>query len=70
MVPPTAEFYQVYHIIAADTQDIFLNNISFGKAVIMEAFTKTTPSTHKLSLTFALGHLLNLETPLHPILHM
>ncbi|KAG1834958.1 P-loop containing nucleoside triphosphate hydrolase protein [Suillus subalutaceus] len=38
----------IYRIVAADTQDVFLNNISFSKAVILDAFTGATPSLRSL----------------------
>lgn len=45
---PQPKPVHVYQIIAADTQDVFLNSLSLGKAVIMDAFTGCTPSMRAL----------------------
>jgi hypothetical protein len=45
---PQAKPVHIYNIIAADTQDVFLNNLSLGKANIMDAFTGCTPSMRRL----------------------
>ncbi|KAG1741204.1 P-loop containing nucleoside triphosphate hydrolase protein [Suillus occidentalis] len=42
--PPQPKTVHIYRIVAADTQDVFLNNISFSKAAILDAFTGATPS--------------------------
>ncbi|KAG1793303.1 P-loop containing nucleoside triphosphate hydrolase protein [Suillus plorans] len=42
--PPQPKMVHIYRIVAADTQDVFLNNISFSKAAVLEAFTGATPS--------------------------
>ncbi|KAG1719073.1 hypothetical protein EDB19DRAFT_1576764, partial [Suillus lakei] len=36
---PPQQRLSIYRIIAANTQDVFLNNISFSKAAILDAFT-------------------------------
>ncbi|KAG1894055.1 P-loop containing nucleoside triphosphate hydrolase protein [Suillus fuscotomentosus] len=46
--PPQPKTVHVYRIVAADTQDVFLNNISFSKAAILDAFTGATPSLRSL----------------------
>ncbi|KAG1891850.1 P-loop containing nucleoside triphosphate hydrolase protein [Suillus fuscotomentosus] len=43
--PPQPKTVHVYRIVAADTQDVFLNRISFSKAAILDAFTGATPSS-------------------------
>jgi SNF2 family DNA or RNA helicase len=45
--PPQSKTVHIYRIVAADTQDVFLNNISFSKAAILDAFTGATPSLRK-----------------------
>ncbi|KAG1836505.1 P-loop containing nucleoside triphosphate hydrolase protein [Suillus subalutaceus] len=42
--PPQSKAVHIYRIVAANTQDVFLNNISFSKAAILDAFTGATPS--------------------------
>ncbi|KAG2336606.1 hypothetical protein BDR05DRAFT_896483 [Suillus weaverae] len=42
--PPQPKTVHIYRIVAADTQDVFLNNISFSKAAILDAFTGATPN--------------------------
>ncbi|KAG1772200.1 P-loop containing nucleoside triphosphate hydrolase protein [Suillus placidus] len=44
--PPQPKTVHIYRIVAADTQDVFLNNISFSKAAILDAFMGATPSLH------------------------
>ncbi|KAG1778643.1 P-loop containing nucleoside triphosphate hydrolase protein, partial [Suillus placidus] len=44
--PPQPKTIHIYQIVAADTQDVFLNNISFSKAAILDAFMGATPSLH------------------------
>ncbi|KAG1763002.1 P-loop containing nucleoside triphosphate hydrolase protein [Suillus placidus] len=46
--PPQPKTVHIYRIVAADTQDVFLNNISFSKAAILDAFTGATPSLRSL----------------------
>ncbi|KAG1772227.1 P-loop containing nucleoside triphosphate hydrolase protein [Suillus placidus] len=46
--PPQPKIVHIYRIVAADTQDVFLNNISFSKAAILDAFTGATPSLRSL----------------------
>ncbi|KAG1838807.1 P-loop containing nucleoside triphosphate hydrolase protein [Suillus subalutaceus] len=41
--PPQQKTVHIYRIVAADTQDVFLNNMAFSKAAILEAFTGATP---------------------------
>jgi len=41
---PQPKPVHVYNLIAANTQDVFLNNVCFGKAAIMDAFTGATSS--------------------------
>ncbi|KAG2063485.1 hypothetical protein BDR04DRAFT_1037816 [Suillus decipiens] len=48
--PPQPKTVHVYRIVAADTQDVFLNNISFSKAAILDAFTGATPSLRTYQL--------------------
>lgn len=45
----------VYRIIAADTQDVFLNNISFAKAAIHEAFTNSTSNLRQFPKFMSIG---------------
>jgi hypothetical protein len=45
---PQLKSVHVYDLIAANTQDVFLDNNSFEKASIMEAFTNATPSIREL----------------------
>jgi len=45
---PQLKPVHIYHIIADDTQDVFLNNLSFSKGAIMDAFTRSTPSMRAL----------------------
>jgi hypothetical protein len=40
---PQLKNVHIYRIIAANTQDVFLNNISFSKGAIHDAFTGATP---------------------------
>ncbi|KAG1837021.1 P-loop containing nucleoside triphosphate hydrolase protein [Suillus tomentosus] len=49
--PPQPKMVHIYRIVAADTQDVFLNNMSFSKAVILDAFTRATPSIRMYLLT-------------------
>ncbi|KAG2352807.1 P-loop containing nucleoside triphosphate hydrolase protein, partial [Suillus spraguei] len=42
--PPQQKTVHVYRLVAADTQDVFLNNLSFDKAAVLNAFTGATPS--------------------------
>jgi hypothetical protein len=51
--PPQPKTVHIYRIVAADTQDVFLNNISFSKAAILDAFTGASPSLRTYWLT---GH--------------
>ncbi|KAG2336736.1 P-loop containing nucleoside triphosphate hydrolase protein [Suillus weaverae] len=46
--PPQPKIVHIYRIVAADTQDVFLNNISFSKAAILDAFTGATPNLRSL----------------------
>ncbi|KAG2062895.1 hypothetical protein BDR04DRAFT_1039611, partial [Suillus decipiens] len=48
--PPQPKTVHIYRIVAANTQDVFLNNISFSKAAILDAFTGATPSLRKYQL--------------------
>ncbi|KAG1851648.1 P-loop containing nucleoside triphosphate hydrolase protein [Suillus subluteus] len=52
--PPQPKTVHIYRIVAADTQDVFLNNISFSKAAILDAFTGATPSlrTYRLATLY------------------
>ncbi|KAG2747793.1 hypothetical protein P692DRAFT_201716179 [Suillus brevipes Sb2] len=45
--PPQSKTVHIYRIIAANTQDVFLNNISFSKAAILDAFTGAPPSLRR-----------------------
>lgn len=49
--PPQQKTVHVYHIIAADTQDVFLNNNSFSKGAVQDAFTRSTPNIRALPRT-------------------
>ncbi|KAG1737029.1 P-loop containing nucleoside triphosphate hydrolase protein [Suillus lakei] len=48
--PPQQKTVHVYRLVAADTQDVFLNNLSFDKAAVLNAFTGATPSLSKFRL--------------------
>jgi SNF2 family DNA or RNA helicase len=37
----------VYRLIAEGTPDVFLNNISFGKAQLLKSFVKMSPAMRK-----------------------
>lgn len=39
--PPQSKMVHIYRIVAADTQDVFLNNISFSKAAILAKVKQT-----------------------------
>ncbi|KAG2098226.1 uncharacterized protein F5147DRAFT_656118 [Suillus discolor] len=41
---PLQKTIHVYRLVAADTQDVFLNNLSFDKAAVLNAFTGATSS--------------------------
>jgi SNF2 family DNA or RNA helicase len=44
---PQLKVVHVYRLIADKTSDVFLNNISFDKAQMHEAFTGSTPAIRK-----------------------
>jgi hypothetical protein len=46
---PQSKDVHIYRLIAMNTQDIFLNNISFDKAAIHNAFTGSTPNMRRLT---------------------
>ncbi|KAG2738555.1 hypothetical protein P692DRAFT_201730973 [Suillus brevipes Sb2] len=48
--PPQDKTVHVYRLVAANTQDVFLNNLSFDKAAILNAFTGATPSLSEFLL--------------------
>ena len=41
---PQKKPVEVYRLIGANTSDVFLNNISFDKGVIMQAFAMSSTS--------------------------
>ncbi len=51
------KYVHVYRIIALKTPDVFLNNISFEKSVIQDAFVGVTPNLSKYFM-FAFAHCL------------
>jgi hypothetical protein len=41
--PPQKKMVHVYNVVATNTQDVFLDNLSSGKVEIMDAFAGATP---------------------------
>lgn len=54
--PPQAKVVHIYDIFAAGTRDLFLSELSYGKAAVMDAFIGATASAGtsciELSLLF------------------
>ena len=46
---PQKKDVHVYHIIAKNTPDVFLNKLCIGKSQIMDSFTKMSPTVRKSS---------------------
>jgi hypothetical protein len=46
---PQVKIVRVYHLIADMTPDVFLNNISFDKAQMHEAFIGSAPAIRMLN---------------------